>query len=197
MDSSSDGRIPATGSLSHRGRRSFCRTLLASMIYWVTKKSDAFALRNREGTVASSSRDTQPATSRGGEVPLVRIDLIEGKSEEYRAKVGDIVYQTLVDVLKVPVHDRFHVITEHAKGGQPFDRDYLGIHRSDACIFFQVTLLSGRSTELKQRFYKTLVERLHEQIKLRKEDAFINLIEVPKENWSFGNGEAQYVTSHQ
>lgn len=130
-------------------------------------------------------------------MPLVRIDLIEGKSDEYRAKVGDIVYQTLVDVLKVPEHDRFHVITEHAKGGQTFDRDYLGIHRSDACIFFQITLLSGRSVELKQSFYKALVERLLEQVKLRKEDAFINLIEVPRENWSFGNGEAQYVTSPQ
>ena len=62
-------------------------------------------------------------------MPLVRIDLIEGKPEQYRAQVGDIVYQTLVDVLGVPEHDRFHVITEHAKASQPFDREYLGIHR--------------------------------------------------------------------
>ena len=128
-------------------------------------------------------------------MPLVRIDLIEGKSEQYRAQVGDIVYQTLVDVLSVPEHDRFHVITEHAKSSQPFDRDYLGIHRSDDCIFFQITLNSGRSTELKQRFYKTLADRLHEGVKLRKEDVFINLVEVPKENWSFGNGEAQYAVA--
>jgi 4-oxalocrotonate tautomerase len=128
-------------------------------------------------------------------VPLVRIDLIEGKPEQYRSKVADIVYQTLVDVLNVPEHDRFHVITEHTKAGQPFDREYLGIHRSDACIFFQITLNSGRSTELKQRFYKTLADRLHEEVGLRKEDVFINLVEVPKENWSFGNGEAQYVTA--
>jgi len=127
-------------------------------------------------------------------MPLVRIDLIEGKSEQYRTQVGNIVYQTLVDVLSVPEHDRFHVITEHTKASQPFDRDYLGIHRSDACIFFQITLNSGRSTELKQRFYKTLADRLHEGVKIRKEDVFINLVEVPKENWSFGNGEAQYVT---
>jgi 4-oxalocrotonate tautomerase len=130
-------------------------------------------------------------------MPLVRIDLIEGKSEEYRAKVSDIIYQTLVDVFNVPEHDRFYVITEHPKDGQPFDRDYLGIHRSEACIFIQITLNGGRSVELKQSFYKALADRLHEGIRLRKEDVFINLIEVPKENWSFGNGEAQYVTTAQ
>jgi len=100
----------------------------------------------------------------------------------------------LVDVLSVPEHDRFQVITEHTKASQPFDRDYLGIHRSDACIFLQITLNSGRSTELKQRFYKTLADRLHEGVKIPKEDVFINFVEVPKENWSFGNGEAQYFT---
>ena len=83
-------------------------------------------------------------------MPLVRIDLLEGKSEQYRAQVGDILYQTLVDVLNVPEHDRFQVITEHTKASLPFDREYLGIHRSDDCIFFQITLNSGRSTELKQ-----------------------------------------------
>ncbi len=128
-------------------------------------------------------------------MPLVRIDLIERKSEQYRAQVGDIVYQTLVDVLNVPEHDRFQVITEHAKASLSFDRDYLSIQRSDACIFFQITLNAGRTVEMKQRFYRTLVDRLLEGVEVRKEDIFINLVEVPKENWSFGNGEAQYVTT--
>ena len=128
-------------------------------------------------------------------MPLVRIDLVEGKSQEYRAQVSDIVHQTLVDVLSVPEHDRFQVITEHPTGGLPFHRDYLGIHRTDNCIFFQITLNSGRSVELKQSFYNALTDRLNEGVKLRREDVLINLMEVPKENWSFGNGEAQYVPS--
>ena len=152
-------------------------------------------MRVREDNALTSNRpDLQTAILEGGEVPLVRIDLIEGKSEEYRAQVGEIVYQTLVDVLSVPAHDRFHIITEHTKANQPFDRGYLGIHRTDECIFFQITLNSGPSTELKQRFYRALAGRLHEALKIRKEDVFINLVEVSKENWSFGNGEAQYVT---
>ena len=125
-------------------------------------------------------------------MPLVRFDLVEGKSEEYREKVGEIVYQTLVDILSVPIHDRFQAITEHRKSGLSFDRDYLGVHRSNDCIFVQVTLNGGRSIELKQRFYKALADRLHEGTDLRREDVFINLVEVPKENWSFGKGEAQY-----
>ena len=128
-------------------------------------------------------------------MPLVRIDLLEGKSQEYRQKVGEIVYQTLLDVLSVPNHDRFQVITEHSKSGLSFDRDYLGVHRSDDCIFLQITLNSGRSVELKQRFYKAIADGLHVGVKLRREDVFVNLVEVPKENWSFGNGEAQYVST--
>ncbi|HEV2732276.1 MAG TPA: tautomerase family protein [Terriglobales bacterium] len=128
-------------------------------------------------------------------MPLVRIDLVEGKSQEYRQKVGEIVYQTLLDVLSVPNHDRFQVITEHSKSGLSFDRDYLGVHRSDDCIFLQITLNSGRSVELKQRFYKAIADGLHAGVKLRREDVFVNLVEVPKENWSFGNGEAQYVST--
>jgi 4-oxalocrotonate tautomerase len=127
-------------------------------------------------------------------MPLVRIDLVEGKSPEYREKIGEIVYQTMLDVLNVPEHDRFQVITEHRKDGLSFDREYLGVHRSDDCVFLQITLNAGRSVELKQRFYKALADNLHEAINLRREDVLINLVEVSKENWSFGNGEAQYVS---
>jgi 4-oxalocrotonate tautomerase len=130
-------------------------------------------------------------------VPLVRIDMLKGKSEQYRAQVGEIVYRTLLDVLNVPQNDRFQIVTEHTQDELIFDPDYLGVHRSDDCIFFQITLNSGRPVELKQRFYRTLADRLHQVLKVRREDVFINLIDVPKENWSFGNGEAQYVPPAQ
>jgi 4-oxalocrotonate tautomerase len=127
-------------------------------------------------------------------MPLVRIDLLEGKSLEYRKQVGQIVYQSLLDAFSVPKDDRFQIVTEHPKAELLFDRDYLGIHRSDDCIFVQITLSSGRTVEMKQRFYKAVADGLHETLMLRREDVFINLVEVSKENWSFGNGEAQYVT---
>ena len=127
-------------------------------------------------------------------MPFVRIDLLEGKTPEYRAQVGQIVYQAMVDVIGVPKNDRFQIIVEHAKSGLLFDREYLGIHRTDECIFVQITLSSGRTVEAKQRFYKAIADGLHDALKLRREDVFINLVEVAKENWSFGDGVAQYVS---
>ncbi len=125
-------------------------------------------------------------------MPLVRIDLAEGKAPEYGIQIGQVVYQALVDDLNAPKNDLFQIITEHRKAGLQFDRNYLGVHRSDECIFMQITLNSGRTLEMKQRFYKAVADGLHEKLKLRREDVFINLVEVAKENWSFGNGEAQY-----
>jgi 4-oxalocrotonate tautomerase len=127
-------------------------------------------------------------------MPLVRIDLLEGKTPEYRIGIGQVVYQAMVDILNVPKDDRFQIISEHPKTGLQFDRDYLGVHRTDDCIFLQITLNSGRTIEMKQRFYKAVADGLHESLKVRREDVLINLVEVAKENWSFGNGEAQYVT---
>ena len=125
-------------------------------------------------------------------MPLVRIDLAEGKAPEYGLQAGQVVYQALMDVMKAPQGDLFQIITEHPQSGLQFDRDFLGVHRSDDCIFVQITLNSGRTVEMKQRFYKAVADGLHKSLKLRREDIFINLVEVAKENWSFGNGEAQY-----
>ena len=127
-------------------------------------------------------------------MPLARIDLLEGKTPEYRSEAGLVVYEALLDCFSVPKDDLFQIITEHPKSELQFDRNYLGIHRSDDCIFIQITLSTGRTVEMKQKFYKAVADGLYERLKLRREDVFINLVEVVKENWSFGNGEAQYVT---
>jgi 4-oxalocrotonate tautomerase len=127
-------------------------------------------------------------------MPLARIDLLAGKTPEYRAQVGEIVYQALLECFGVPQNDRFQVIAEHRNADFVFDRDYLGVHRSDDCIFIQITLNAGRTVAMKQRFYKAVADGLHDKLKLRREDVLINLVEVSKENWSFGNGIAQYAT---
>ncbi len=128
-------------------------------------------------------------------MPLVRIDLAEGRSLEFGKQVGQIIYGALTDVMNAPKDDLFQIITEHPQFGLQFDREFLGVHRSDQCNFVQITLNSGRTVEMKQRFYKAVADGLHESLKLRREDIFISLIEVTKENWSFGNGEAQYASA--
>jgi 4-oxalocrotonate tautomerase len=128
-------------------------------------------------------------------MPLVRIDLIKGQSSDYRKTIGEVVYEALTEIFDVPKDDRFQVITEHPAEGFIFDPTYLGIQRSKDCIFIQLTFNQGRTAEQKQRFYKMVADGLHQRLSLRREDVFINLLEVTKENWSFGNGEAQYVTT--
>ncbi len=125
-------------------------------------------------------------------MPLVRIDLPQGKPESYSTAVGDAVYDAMVKVLNVPENDRFFVITAHPRNELVIDPTYLGIQRSEECILIQLTLNSGRTVEMKKAFYKAVADGLHEKVGLRREDVVISLVEVPKENWSFGNGEAQY-----
>jgi phenylpyruvate tautomerase PptA (4-oxalocrotonate tautomerase family) len=125
-------------------------------------------------------------------MPLARVDLVQGKSADYRKAISEIIYDAMIKTLNVPKDDRFQVITEHPAEGLIFDPAYLGIQRTADCIFIQVTLNEGRTVEMKRAFYKAIADGLHDRLKLRREDVVINLVEVKKENWSFGNGEAQY-----
>ena len=125
-------------------------------------------------------------------MPLVRIELPRGKSIEYRRTLGDVVYEAMIQTINVPANDRFQIITEHPPEELIVDRTYLGIERSADCVLIQVFLNEGRTTELKKAFYRAIADGLNQRLGLRKQDVFINLVEMKKENWSFGNGEAQY-----
>ena len=106
-------------------------------------------------------------------MPLVRISLMKGKPEGFGKKVGETVYQAMVDTINVPAKDNFQVITEHDKGSLIYDPSYLDIPRTDGVIFVQVTLNEGRTVELKKAFYKAVAERLHKELGVRMEDVTI------------------------
>ena len=125
-------------------------------------------------------------------MPLLRIDLAVGKPDHYRRAVGDVVYDAMTQVINVPQDDRFQIISEHAPENFIVDAGYLGIRRTADCVILQITLNEGRTVEQKRAFYLAIADGLHARLGLRREDVFINLIEVRKENWSFGNGVAQY-----
>jgi 4-oxalocrotonate tautomerase len=127
-------------------------------------------------------------------MPLVRIDLQKGKDSSYRQTAGRIVYEAMVAHTGVPRNDRFQIIAEHSADDFIYDPDYLGIHRTSDLIMVQIFFNEGRSVAQKQALYKAIAEGLSEQLGVRLEDVFITLAEVKKENWSFGNGEAQYAT---
>jgi phenylpyruvate tautomerase PptA (4-oxalocrotonate tautomerase family) len=124
-------------------------------------------------------------------MPLVRIALRQGKPGIGK-KIGDVIYRKMQETLNVPAKDNFQIITEHQSDGLIFDPSYLDIQRTDGIIIVQITLNEGRSLDLKKAFYKSVAESLHTELGIRLEDVFISLVEVKKENWSFGNGIAQY-----
>ena len=125
-------------------------------------------------------------------MPLVRISLREGKPETYRRALADGIHRAMVDAINVPPLDRFQTITEHPAESLIYDPAYLGIVRSDDVMFVQITLNAGRSTEQKRALYARMAELLQASPGLRPQDLLISLVEVPRENWSFGNGQAQY-----
>jgi phenylpyruvate tautomerase PptA (4-oxalocrotonate tautomerase family) len=130
-------------------------------------------------------------------MPLVRIDLLQGKSAEYRRAIGDGVLEALTATFNVPPDDRFQIITEHAPDNFIVDHNYLGIRRSTDCVIIQLTVSDTRTADQKRALYKAIADNLNRRLALRREDVFINLLEVRVENWSFGNGEAQYAPGGQ
>jgi 4-oxalocrotonate tautomerase len=128
-------------------------------------------------------------------MPLVRIDLRAGKSAEYRKALGDGVHRAMIEALAIPPDDRFQVVTEHPPEGLIYDPNYLGIHRSDNVVFVQITMSAGRKPQQKRKLYKRMAEILAESPGLNPAELVISLVEVSWENWSFGNGEAQYMDS--
>ncbi len=126
-------------------------------------------------------------------MPLVRIDMPRGKPADYRTAVGKAVTQALHATMGVPLAERFQVVTEHPTGGLSIDAGYLGIERSTEAMIVQIFLNAGRDAATKKSFYAALANGLNEAVGLRPEDLVINLIEVQREDWSFGDGEAQLI----
>jgi phenylpyruvate tautomerase PptA (4-oxalocrotonate tautomerase family) len=126
-------------------------------------------------------------------MPLVRISLREGKTEAYRKALADGVHRAMVEAIEIPAQDRFQVVTEHPAGGLIYDPSYLGIERSDNFVLVQITLSTGRKPAQKRKLYQRMSEILKENPGLPASDLMINLVEVAWENWSFGNGEGQYM----
>jgi len=124
-------------------------------------------------------------------MPLVRIDLPQSIDADRAQKIGETIHKAMTDVINVPKDDKFQVITRHPPEGRNVTSEYLGIHYSNNVALIQITLNQGRTVELKKAFYQRVANDLAE-LGLRKQDVVINLVEVPKENWSFGNGEMQY-----
>src|SRR5436853_7229486 len=124
-------------------------------------------------------------------MPLVRISLLKGRPPELRRKIGDAIHRALVETMDVPQRDRFQLLTEHEPGDLVYDPGYLGIARTNDIVIIQLTVSAGRTLAQKRALFKRIADNVA-ALGLRREDAWINLVEVAKENWSAGLGEASY-----
>jgi 4-oxalocrotonate tautomerase len=126
-------------------------------------------------------------------MPLVRIDISNNATPELAQAISDVVYDAMIEIAKVPQHDKFQIITRHAAEQLIYpSAGYLGIDYTPGIIFIQVFWVAGRTTDVKKAFYRKIADDLHARAGVRKQDVFIGLIDAAREDWSFGNGEMQY-----
>ena len=128
-------------------------------------------------------------------MPLVRIALRKGTKPEFRRALSDSIHRAMVETIGIPEQDKFQIITEHDADSLIYDPSYLGISRSDGVVLIQIALSAGRTLEVRKALFARIAEHLRERPGVRPEDVFVSLVEVAKENWSFGNGIAQYASS--
>jgi 4-oxalocrotonate tautomerase len=125
-------------------------------------------------------------------VPLVYVTLAEGTTtQDRRTQIGDGIYRALIDVADVPEDDRFQVINEVPSANLIYSPDYRGFDRSPSVVFIQIFFNAGRSVDVKRELYARIAENLG-AAGVRGDDILVNLVEMPKENWSFGRGELSY-----
>jgi phenylpyruvate tautomerase PptA (4-oxalocrotonate tautomerase family) len=125
-------------------------------------------------------------------VPLVRIDLVEGRTDAEVATLADTVQEVLEDVFAAPPRDRYQVISEHRPGRLVLQDTGLGFDRTDGVVLVQV-VQQGRTTAQKQALYAALAERLEAKAGVAPTDLVVSVTENTRADWSFGLGRAQFV----
>jgi 4-oxalocrotonate tautomerase len=126
-------------------------------------------------------------------MPLIHISMRAGKRPAYRQAVIDGIYRAMRETFNVPDDDQFMTITEHEAANFRYGANYLGVARTDDLVFIQITANNTRNAEQKQALFKATARLLGDNPGIRPEDVFVSIVEVAKENWSLGNGLAQYV----
>ena len=125
-------------------------------------------------------------------MPFTQISMNKGTSIEYREALMEQIYLSMRATVDIPEDDRFATIAELEPGNLNNSGNYAGIERSENVVFIQITLNDGRTTEQKKALYAEIGRRLEAELETRPEDVVISLIEVAAQDWSLGNGVAQY-----
>ncbi|WP_426780900.1 tautomerase family protein [Pseudomonas syringae] len=126
-------------------------------------------------------------------MPLLKIDVIKGRSDEALATLLDAVHNAMIEAFQVPVRDRYQIVTEHAPSRMIVQDTGLGLIRTQDVVV--ITAISRpRSAEMKQTFYKLVAEGLEANCGISPQDLMISMVINSDEDWSFGLGRAQFLT---
>jgi 4-oxalocrotonate tautomerase len=127
-------------------------------------------------------------------MPLVRISIKKGKPDAAIQAISNGVHEAMVATINVPPDDCFQIITEHEQVRLIAHPNYLGIARSGDAVIVQITMLAGRTTAQKQALYHAIAANLQNDPGVRPEDVMVVVSENGADDWSFGNGEAQFAS---
>lgn len=124
-------------------------------------------------------------------MPIVHVSLRAGKPEAYRQAIFDGLYRAMRETLQVPEDDQFMTMTEHDAANFRTGTAY-GVARSADVVYIQIAVFDTRTAEQKKALFKRTAELLGKSPGIRPEDVFITVLPSAKENWSVGNGVAQF-----
>jgi hypothetical protein len=126
-------------------------------------------------------------------MPLLRFDLIEGRSKSELKALLDAAHRAMLAAFKVPERDRYQIVHEHKRSRLVVEDTGLGIPRTDHVVLLQVTT-RPRGRTAKELFYRLLVEELERSCGIAPSDVMVSIVENTDEDWSFGYGRAQFLT---
>ena len=126
-------------------------------------------------------------------MPILRIDVIEGRSEAELNKLLDAIHCAMLAAFKTPERDRYQIVHEHSAAEMRIEDTGLGIPRTERIVIVQVTT-RPRSQFEKQNFYELLCQELGRRCGVKASDVVVSITQNADEDWSFGYGRAQFIT---
>jgi phenylpyruvate tautomerase PptA (4-oxalocrotonate tautomerase family) len=125
-------------------------------------------------------------------MPLIRVDVIEGRSAAEIKHLLDAIHRAMLAALNVPERDRYQIVNEHKPSHLIAEDTGLGIPRTDKFVLIQV-ITRPRTRAEKEKLYRLLCQELQEHCGIAPSDVMISITQNTDEDWSFGNGRAQFV----
>ncbi|MCY8404756.1 MULTISPECIES: tautomerase family protein [Bacillus] len=126
-------------------------------------------------------------------MPLLRFDIIEGRDEQALKKLLDTAHDAMVEAFNVPEKDRYQIVHQHPANELIIQDTGLGLNRSKDLVVISITSKT-RTESQKEKLYALLAERLEAKCGISPEDVMVSITENGDADWSFGLGEAQFLT---